>query len=609
MPVEEYSGEKKLIWKDAEFNNDNVPIGEPTREGNYLVRTILLKGEDGRWTSLDFKVNLTEVEKTTTTIIECDVDYIEKKASDRTGLIVPRTGREIGDGGDLERFFRYRNHPIKMEWINSIGLTMQRLNTEIYVLDEDGNPQYRTQKYYNGILMEKDSNGQYTVKTEKTLNKMFSTPGLYKFRVTVWNDEDGIKVSKDFSVKVLSDEEIPVLNKYIIKFDANGHGEAPKDVEIEEGAMVEKPEDLVAEGWKFEGWYADKAGNTEFDFHKLIKENTVIYAKWVKVEEESEPSAVSEYTVTFDSNGHGIAPAAQIVEDGKRAAEPAALEEEGWVFGGWYAEAECINMYDFGTSVIGNITLFAKWTENGSGNSSSSDDIGVASPSDYTVSFDNNGHGTAPEVQTVESGAKATKPFDPSESGYTFGGWYEEADCINVYDFEAPITGNITLFAKWTKNSSGSGSLSGGGSHGSGASGGSRSRGGGSRGALSAGKVAAVSEQRSGIWMQGAKGWWYQYNNGAYPKNEWKLISWNGAKVWYAFDEAGYMRTGWFLSGGNWYYLNPAGGAMCTGWVEINGKWYYLEPSGNANHPQGVMYMNEKTPDGYTVDANGAWIK
>ena len=79
----------------------------------------------------------------------------------------------------------------------------------------------------------------------------------------------------------------------------------------------------------------------------------------------------------------------------------------------------------------------------------------AVTPITYTVTFDANGHGTAPTAQNVESGKTATKPADPSEAGWTFKGWYKEADCINAFDFATPITGNVTLYAKWTENSGG----------------------------------------------------------------------------------------------------------------------------------------------------------
>ena len=67
----------------------------------------------------------------------------------------------------------------------------------------------------------------------------------------------------------------------------------------------------------------------------------------------------------------------------------------------------------------------------------------------YTVTFDKNGHG-ATTTQTINSGEKATEPKAPTATGYTFGGWYTEAECTNLFDFNTAITGHITLYAKWT---------------------------------------------------------------------------------------------------------------------------------------------------------------
>ena len=64
----------------------------------------------------------------------------------------------------------------------------------------------------------------------------------------------------------------------------------------------------------------------------------------------------------------------------------------------------------------------------------------------FLVSFDLQNHGSYIEPLTVESGSKVTKPADPSEQGYSFGGWYNEAECQNVYDFEnSVVTKDITL--------------------------------------------------------------------------------------------------------------------------------------------------------------------
>ena len=67
----------------------------------------------------------------------------------------------------------------------------------------------------------------------------------------------------------------------------------------------------------------------------------------------------------------------------------------------------------------------------------------------YAVTFNANGHGTAPEAQNVREGFCAKDPGTLTASGWIFNGWYEEKGCINLYDFETPVTGPITLYAGW----------------------------------------------------------------------------------------------------------------------------------------------------------------
>lgn len=68
----------------------------------------------------------------------------------------------------------------------------------------------------------------------------------------------------------------------------------------------------------------------------------------------------------------------------------------------------------------------------------------------YTVTFDVQGHGTAPKTQAVDEGEHAGTPKAPAESGYRFAGWYKESECTNKYNFATEtLTQDITLYAKW----------------------------------------------------------------------------------------------------------------------------------------------------------------
>ena len=66
----------------------------------------------------------------------------------------------------------------------------------------------------------------------------------------------------------------------------------------------------------------------------------------------------------------------------------------------------------------------------------------------YTVTFNVNGGSPAPEKQTVEAGQTATAPNSPSKQGYIFLFWSLD-NATTAYNFQTPVTGNITLVANW----------------------------------------------------------------------------------------------------------------------------------------------------------------
>ena len=69
----------------------------------------------------------------------------------------------------------------------------------------------------------------------------------------------------------------------------------------------------------------------------------------------------------------------------------------------------------------------------------------VQFPEVVTVTFDSAG-GSPVESQTITAGGNATKPADPTRSGYTFDGWYNGN---TAFDFTSAIEEDITLTAHW----------------------------------------------------------------------------------------------------------------------------------------------------------------
>ena len=155
------------------------------------------------------------------------------------------------------------------------------------------------------------------------------------------------------------------------------------------------------------------------------------------------PSAPVKYTISYDLNGGTM--------DGKTGIVTVDIEEgtvitlptpsrEGYAFDYWEG-----SKYYAGDSytVTEDHTFTAQWKEVEPSN--------PTKPTEYTVTFNMNGHGTQVPAQTVEKGNKATKPADPTASGYTFDGWYADATFSAKFDFDSEIKANTTVYAKWTE--------------------------------------------------------------------------------------------------------------------------------------------------------------
>ena len=113
------------------------------------------------------------------------------------------------------------------------------------------------------------------------------------------------------------------------------------------------------------------------------------------------------------------------------------------------------------------------------------------------VSF-NTGEGSKVDFQTTAANGSVTKPADPTREGYTFAGWYTDEACTEAYKFDAAVTADMTLYAKWTKNAvnpggngdSGSNGGNGGSNGGSGNAGAGSGSGSGTNGQQTGGAVA-----------------------------------------------------------------------------------------------------------------------
>ena len=110
----------------------------------------------------------------------------------------------------------------------------------------------------------------------------------------------------------------------------------------------------------------------------------------------------------------------------------------------------------------------------------------------------------------------------------------------------------------------------------------------------------SLTAQAEGKWVQ-TEGQWQFQMEGQNQKG-WKEIFGS----WYYFDPlTGKMQDGWILADGKWYFLKTDTanwGKMAQGWTWVDGYCYFLKENG-------TMATEEKTPDGYSISANGQWVQ
>lgn len=211
--------------------------------------------------------------------------------------------------------------------------------------------------------------------------------------VAKWNE-----IVKTFDVTLTVGDKVQVVNvKNTSEIDFSSLGFDEKD------------------GYEIK-WYID---GEELGENREITENTSIEGKYVKT---------VNYTVKFNSDG-GTKVANQKLKPNELVKEPANVTKYGFILKGWYLNNK---VYDFNTPVTKNITLVAKWDE----------DTTVPR---YTVTFDSNGGSKVSDKKVIE-GQTVAAPTNPTQTGYTFDGWYLND---KKYDFKSAVTTNIKLVAKW----------------------------------------------------------------------------------------------------------------------------------------------------------------
>lgn len=208
---------------------------------------------------------------------------------------------------------------------------------------------------------------------------------------------------------------------HTVDFDSNG-GTAVLSQTVLSGEFATKPQDPTYKDHTFIHW-ALEGVEFKFDEYPIVASITLT-AVWAPDE------GVNKHTVTFDSQGGSSVNAQEVVENGF-ATKPTNPTYAGHTFLHWALNDKEFNFET--TPITAAITLLAVWEVN-------------QEVITYTVTFDSKEGSNIPN-QTVEANTLVIKPADPTKALYDFGGWYIGEV---LYDFNTPVTSNITLEAKWT---------------------------------------------------------------------------------------------------------------------------------------------------------------
>lgn len=252
----------------------------------------------------------------------------------------------------------------------------------------------------------------YTVAQGGTMGSNMPTdPVREGYRFAGWKDAT---TGADFTADtvVMSDMVIRAdwteLPHYTVRFDANGgtlQGQTTVTVAVDGTLGAKMPADPVREGYLFAGW-TDATG-AAFTADTAVTGDMVIRANWTE--------AAVRYTVRFDANGG--------VLSGKDALTVAAGEKlpllklptvsrAGYTFDGWFTSSGA--RFVLTAPITADLTLTAKWTEEGKQPAQPTEPSGGGSSSGGSSSGDGStgGGSTGGGSSSGGSTTPAPKPSD-----------------------------------------------------------------------------------------------------------------------------------------------------------------------------------------------------
>ena len=299
----------------------------------------------------------------------------------------------------------------------------------VLLKDDDGNP-----TYYGRSAALTEASGTVTIPVAAGLTAGNAT--LY-----VYNEQYNGNKMTDLASELKS---IPLTvraaNTYTVTYNpgTNGTGTASTATKLEGRPLTLADKLFTRTGYTQTGWATVDGGEKVYALDAIYEENAPItlYPVWT----------ANQYTVTLDSNGGGAVTPSTVTATYDQSLNNLPVPKRlRYVFSGWYdsqiggkqyvnADGNSTAKYD----KTENCTLYAQWQE----------------APDCTVTFDPNGGTlTGAATSSEQQNAPIAQPADPTRTGHTFTGWYQDADCTQPWDFDDWVTGDMTLYAGWRANS------------------------------------------------------------------------------------------------------------------------------------------------------------
>ena len=299
----------------------------------------------------------------------------------------------------------------------------------VLLKDRNGNP-----TYYGRSAALTEASGTVTIPVAAGLTAGNATLYVYNEQYNGDKMTDLASELKNISLTVAE------ANTYTVSYDpgANGTGTASTATKIEGLPLTLAGESFTRTGYKQTGWATVDGGEKVYDLGATYTadEAITLYPVWT----------ANQYTVTLDSNGGGAVTPSTVTATYDQSLNNLPVPKRlRYVFSGWYDAQAGGKQYVDGNGnstarydKTENCTLYAQWQE----------------APDCTVTFDPNGGTlTGAATSSEQQNAPITQPADPTRTGHTFTGWYQDPACTQPWDFDDWVTGDMTLYAGWRANS------------------------------------------------------------------------------------------------------------------------------------------------------------